>query len=286
MAQRAVRREARGDVVWIVRRVIGSQMACRAGRRSKIVVIVEVTLRARRGQMRSGKRESRLGMVERRRHPRRCCVARVTSLRESGRHMVGVRRLVEIREMTARAHKRQGGVVVVHVTQRALGSKVCPGQGERGLGVIEGRAKPCGRRVTQRAIRREPSGHVVWTGRRVVGRQMACRTGPRIQGVVIVDVTLRTRCGQMRPGKYKPRLGMIERCRLPRRCGVARVASLREAGCHMIGVRGLVVIRDMTARALSWQGQVVIVHVALRALGGKVCAGQRKCSLGMIKSRA
>ena len=31
---------------------------------------------------------------------------------------------------------------------RDRGSKVCPGQGERGLGVIEGRAKPCGRRVT------------------------------------------------------------------------------------------------------------------------------------------
>ena len=113
-------------------------MACRAGRRSQIVVIVDVTLRTRRGQMRPGKWKSRLGMVECGRLPRCCGVASVARLRESGRHMVGVRRFVEIREMTARTHERQGGVVVVHVTQRTLGSEVCSGQGERGLGVIEG----------------------------------------------------------------------------------------------------------------------------------------------------
>ena len=344
---RAVRREPRGGVVRVGRRIIRSQMACRASRRIQGVVIVDVTLSAGRGQMRSGECKSRLGVVKCGRIPRRCCVTRVAGLREAGCHMIGVRRIVEIRNMAARALKRQGGVVIVHMAQRALSRDMRAGQRKRGLGVIEYGRLPCGRvvayfaglreagrhmigvrrlveirhmttralsrqarivvvhvaqralrrdvrpsqwehglgmvksraqpvhgRVAQRAVRREPSGDMVWIGRRVVGRQMACRASRRAQRVVVVYVTLRARRGQMRPGERKSCLGVIECRRIPRRCVVAGIASLREAGRHMIGVRRSVEIRNMAARALNRQGRVVVIHVTHRALEGGVRAGQ------------
>ena len=43
-----------------------------------------------------------------------------------------------------------------------------PGEDESRRGVIKGCAKPVDRRVTQRAIRREARGDVVWIVRRIV----------------------------------------------------------------------------------------------------------------------
>ena len=107
-----------------------------------------MTLGARSCQMRSGECESRGGVVERCRLPGGRVMAKVTSLREARCHMIGVRRSVEIRDVTTRAHERQGCEVVVHVTQRARGGEVRAGQWERGLGVVESCAEPIDRRVT------------------------------------------------------------------------------------------------------------------------------------------
>ena len=69
VAHRAVRRESRRYVARIIRSVEICLMARIAIRRQRCVVVVGVALRAGHCPMRPGKRESGLGVIERRRAP-------------------------------------------------------------------------------------------------------------------------------------------------------------------------------------------------------------------------
>jgi hypothetical protein len=65
-----------------------------------LILSVNVAQIARRIHMRSGQRECRICMIERRRIPRRCCVARETIVIKLPRHMVRICHAVEIGLMT------------------------------------------------------------------------------------------------------------------------------------------------------------------------------------------
>ena len=206
-----------------------------------------MTLRAWRGQMRSGECESRGGVVERCRLPGGRVMAKVTSLREARCHMIGVRRSVEIRDVTTRAHERQGCEVVVHVTQRARGGEVRAGQWERGLGVVECGRLPSGRVVAHFAGLRESGRHMIGTRRLVEIRHVAAGALSRYGGIVVVQVAQRALHCKVRPSQWERGLGMVECRRLPGGRGVAHIAGLRESGRHMIGIRRLVEIRHVAA---------------------------------------
>lgn len=91
-------------VIWIVRVLVVLQMARDAGRLSQVVIIVDMAIAAlaRRYCMRSGQRKIRLGVIE-------VCVpavgrvARIASLGEAQRHVVGVLRALEVRLVAADA---------------------------------------------------------------------------------------------------------------------------------------------------------------------------------------
>ena len=117
--------------------------------------------------------------------------------------------------MAAIAIRRRPREDVVDVATCTGHCNVSAGERERRRAVVECRAKPVDCGVAHRTVRWEARGGVVWIGRRVVCRQMACRARGRRQSVVIVDVTLRARRGQMRPGKCKSRRGVIECCAEP-----------------------------------------------------------------------
>ena len=114
-----------------------------------VVVVVDVAISTltRRNGMRSGERESRLGVIECRRLPSRGVVANVASLRESTRHVVGIRGSLEILEMARNASDAGQIVVIVRVAIGASARRNCMSTRQREVdtGVVESCRRPtCG----------------------------------------------------------------------------------------------------------------------------------------------
>ena len=82
-------------------------------------------------------------------------------------------------------------------------------------------------------------------------------------------------------------LGVVERRSRPGGRGVAGLARSREElRLRLVArVRGVVVIGLMAADTRDWQGRVVAVHVAVRALARWHCVRTRQweCRVGMVE---
>lgn len=59
---------------------------------------------------------------------------------------------------------------------------------------------------------------------------------------------------------------MIKSCRLPRGCVVAGLAGLREAARHMVRIRGVLEIVQVTGYASRARQVVIVIDVAIAAL--------------------
>ncbi len=131
--------------------------------------------------------------------------------------------------------------------------------------MIESRLHPRGRVVTDFALLRESSRHVVRIGGAAVILLMAAIAGCRQAGVVVVHVALRALDAGMRARERKCRLGMIEGCRHPRRGRVADLAGLWDPRGRMVRIRRALVILQMARHARSRRQIEVSVRVALIA---------------------
>jgi hypothetical protein len=80
-------------------------------------------------------------------------VARLTRLWETSRRMVGIRRLLEVRQVASRARRTQPGKLPANVAARAVGSHVLPCKGESRLCMIELGPLPLDGRVARTAVR-------------------------------------------------------------------------------------------------------------------------------------
>ena len=136
-------------------------------------------------------------------------------------------------------------------------------QREYRLRMIEGRRLPRGSGVARFAELRVARFHVVWVRGLVVVRQVTAHALGRSTGEFIVDMALRALHWDMRPGQRELRGGIVIEFRTrPGRRRMARRAILREFSGRMVGIRGLVEVRQVAARALSRQRFEVVVHVA------------------------
>ena len=93
----------------------------------------------------------------------------------------------------------------------------------------------------------------------------------------VVDVAFDAVHGDVRAGERERSVVVIERCSGPGSRGVAGIASGWEACRCVSRIGGSVPIRRMASVTGSGQSCVVVIHVALCARDGSVCAGQRKC---------
>ncbi len=193
MTQRAVLRETGARMVRVRRLIVVREMAGVAGCRSAGIPVVDVALETIHLHVRAGKWEGGLTVVESRSLPAGSSVAERAILREAGRGVIGVCRLVEIREVTRYAVGGCSGEFVIHVTLIAGQGYVSTGQRELGCGVvIEFRSLPLNRGVADCAILRESCRNVT----RIVGlveiRYMAgyARRGSACKPVI--DMALRT----------------------------------------------------------------------------------------------
>ena len=107
------------------------------------------------------------------------------------------------------------------------------------LGVIEGGRLPGDRGVALLAGRGKSAGHVIRVRRSLEVFQVARDTSRGRQVVVVIHMAVHAGSGRDRvPARQRKRgLGVVERCRLPRRSRVAEVATLREASSHVIRIR-------------------------------------------------
>lgn len=106
-------------------------------------VVLHMAQKALRGDVSASQREGGLGMIEVRWLP--CCgrVAGVASLREAGCDVVGIGRLVEVRQVATGALSRRPSKDIVDVALSARRLSVCTGESEfRSRVVIERRTKP------------------------------------------------------------------------------------------------------------------------------------------------
>jgi len=78
-------------------------------------------------------------MIKRGRRPGRRVVTDFALLREARRSVVRIGRSVEILQVATDACRHGKVVVAIQMALRARHAHVCPGQGEPGLRVIEGR---------------------------------------------------------------------------------------------------------------------------------------------------
>ena len=151
--------------VVILQMVIGAivivLMARPAIGREVRVIAAGMTFDAAHAHVRSRQRELRLRVVERRRLPRRGCVALLTRVGELVRRMVRIISANIIRLVTRPAIRRCAFVLPADVTLRAGGSYVCAGQWERGLIMIKRGRRPTSGRVTLRARLRILPLHMV-----------------------------------------------------------------------------------------------------------------------------
>ena len=214
------------------------------------------------------------------------------SLREIRLHVVWIRRAPEILQVTADARRVRARqvVIAIHVTLRALQAGVRTGQRESGGVVIESGARPGSGGMALLASLREAGLHVIRIGRALEILQVAAdaRRVRARQVVISVHVTLRALQAGVRTGQRESGGVVIESRARPGSGGVALLASLREAGLHVIRIGGSLEILQVAADAGGvGAGQIVVaIHVALGALHARVGASQRESGGVVIESGA
>ena len=251
VARDAILRKAGRGVVGIGRLLIIRQMTRRTSGGKARVYARRMTLSTRGLHVRPGQREmGRRGVIERGPRPLRRRVAQDAILREAGRGVVGIGRLLVVRQVAGRALGRSGGVCTRRVTLGARGLCVRAGQREAGPAVIERSARPLRRRVACGAILREACCAVIGIGRLLIVRQVAGRALRRGPGVLSVQVALGA-CGlNVRAGQLEPRQAVIELRPLPVRSVVATGTIRRELAGGMVRVLHRLIVRNVAAIAI------------------------------------
>jgi hypothetical protein len=138
-----------------------------------------------------------------------------------------------------------------------------------------------------RAVLRESRTHVIGIRGALEVFQMAAhasRVGAG-QVVVAVHVALRALHGRVRSRQRKARGRVIESRTVPRSRGVALLASGRETGLHVIGIRGALEILQVARTAIRRGTRKLTIDVTLRAGHIHVPAGQREFCKGVVIER-
>lgn len=117
-------------------------MALVTVRVDKLIVTVGVAGLACHRRVSAGQRKFRRAVIKARWLPGRRCVARFASMVEESRHVIGVRRLVEIGLVTREAGTGQAGKLVVQVTIRTKNRTMGSRKGEFCIVVREGGRSP------------------------------------------------------------------------------------------------------------------------------------------------
>jgi len=284
-------REARLHVVRLRGALKVLQVTAHAGRirAGEVVVAIHVALYALHGRVRTRQREARSRVIKRGAGPSRTVMALRAVLRESRTHVIGIRGALEILQVATHA-SRVGTcqtVIVVDVALYALHGRVRSRQREARGRVIKRGAGPSRTVMALRAVLRESRTHVIGIRGALEVFQVAADASSVGAGqvVVAVHVALRALHGCVRSRQRKARGRVIESRTVPRSRGVALLASDRETGLHVIGIRGALEILEVARAAIRRCTHKLTIDVTLRAGHIHVPAGQREFCKGVVIER-
>jgi len=249
---------------FVIRLVTTHAGGIRAG---EIVVVVDVTLAALQGVVRSRQWESGVVVVERCARPRNRVVALIAACRKVQLSVIRIRGAVVVRHMATRTCRirTRKSVIVIGVALRAKDLRVSSGQCPAGGRMIEGCSRPGCRVVTLLASRREPNLRV----RRAIGvvevvLMATDASRARIgEVVIIVCVALRTLQVCMRAGQGKTGAGVIEGRVQPACGGMTLLAGCRKPSLDVIRIRRPVEILYVAGSAVGWCSHKLAIHVTL-----------------------
>lgn len=174
MAHLALLRDACGQMVRVGCTLIVLQMAGDASCGRQIEISASMALVTLQFRMPAGERKPDRVVIEIRGLPGRRGVALLAGLRETECDVVGVARLLEIRQVAAHAGGRRSRVLSTRMTGDTVQGRVHPGQSEvREFQVIKLRAQPGVNRVALLALDRKPGSNMIGCGRLLVSTLVA-----------------------------------------------------------------------------------------------------------------
>ena len=162
---------------------------------------------------------------------------------------------------------------------------MCAGQREDRV-VVKRRGLPGDGGMAESAVSREPCRDVIGIGGAGEILGMARIAIKRNRCVVVLDVALRARHGNVRPGEWELGGVVIETRSGPVGGAVASLAGGRETAGRVRRSVGVVVIDLVAPNAIGGQRGVVVVDVAGGASHGDVRPGERKLGRVVIEGRA
>lgn len=175
------------------------------------------------------------------------------------------------------------------------------------IGVAIGASGPCVRvrsgidgelAVSGRRARPTGGGVTCGAGCRVIRRGMIRIVGCLIlrlmariavrgrAGIHIIDVAGGAGHGDMGARKREGGVVVVERSGAPCRCGVADITGLRVSARNVVGVGGVVEVRQVAGDAGCAQGGVLTVDVACGARQRDMRAGESPAGRGVVENRA
>jgi hypothetical protein len=190
--------------------------------------------------------------------------------------VIGIGGALIVLEMAGNAGSRREVVVAIHVTLGALHRDVGSCEGERRLGMIEGRRLPGGGGMANVALLRDTGRKMVRIRGCLIILQMATDAGSRGQAKISADVTLRALQVGMATGEREPDGIVIETRRLPGSGGMAVLASLRESQRNVVGIARLLIVRQMATDARCRRAFVPPARMTRGAIQGGVHSGESK----------
>lgn len=273
----AVVNVATDPLMLLIGRALVVRMTIRAGEYEEIIGIgVAITAGIPNSRHVRTRVDGEPGVIEGRTQPGCRVVAGLAGCRELRGHVIRIGGAQIILMMAPIAVRRQGGVVVVHMTAGARHRRMESRERKAGVIVVERSRNPCARVVAHVALLGESNLHVVGVVRILEILQMAADAGSVRQLVIVVHVALAAlqRCVESRERKSSSRV--IERGCSP--CGgvVADRAIRRESRLYVIGIGRALVVLHVAGCACAAVQAVVRVHVALRALQSRMRSGKSK----------
>lgn len=275
--------ETRGDVIGIRHAGEILLVARIAGGGRALIYAGDVTVTAGHRGVLTGQRKRSQIVIVRRRNPSRGAVTHRTGGGEGRRSVIGIRRGIEVGQVTGDAGRIEPRIFSAGMAARAVQRNVRAGQREQRARMVEFRAQPLHRRMANGAVGRKSGRDVIRIGRFLKGGQMARIAILRRARVFPGEMTTAAACGNMRARKRENSEAVVEGCRDPRRGGVARGAGLRQAGRLVIRVGGAVVVVEMAGDARGVEAGISSADVARRARLRDVRTGQREASERMIE---
>jgi hypothetical protein len=244
---------------------------------------VHVAESARCCRMLSRQRESRRRVIERRTGPIGGCVAKRTVRRETGCHVIRIRRLVVSRQVATRAGGTQACVLIIHVAGGTSDRRVPPGQRKLRRRMIEGRPGPIRRGMAQGTVSRKPRARVIRVRRGPIFGQVARIAACTQARIDTTGMTLQAGSSRVTAGQRECGLGgVVKRSRGPAYGGVTQGTGLRESGGYVIRILRRLVVLQVAGLASRTQSGILIVHMARGASNAYVFTCQREPRAGVV----